>query len=506
MVQGNSLLKRAMKRYKIYIGFLFLWLFSSILVTVVSGSYTWDGKTYKHRLHKKFDDGFYEVYSNEDEVCTSGIIIPGTELLPAWLLGIVYFCGMGYLFMGIAIIAEIFMGAIEVITSQTRKIKYKDENDEVQYFEVTVWNATVANITLMALGTSAPEILFNIIETILTLGKEPDKLGPSAIVGSASYNFLMISAFSIISVPTGTIKKINAFPVYILTSIISIFAYIWMYIVLAVWTKDMVTYAEAFITLGMFVVLILCAYFADKWSEKVRLKAQEALEEEQDKHETDAKYNLKNFYNLFKSTKSERKRIENKKDKVGENHNQDSSGDNESIDMHDAFDSHNEQSRQSKQNSELGAYFGDTLQIHGIKSIAPEDLKKAAILKSELDTVRYRSIVGRNLSGHSPFLSRKQNHKKGDAHNKKGIKTTLGLNSLVGFKCMRYTINESEEQVKIEIIKKVVKAMKVGFRTIDDTAVTPDDYSSLETIIEFEEGENLTEDVFVKTSKTRPRN
>ena len=31
--------------------------------------------------------------------------------------------------------------------------------------KVNVWNPTVANLTLMALGSSAPEILLNVIET-----------------------------------------------------------------------------------------------------------------------------------------------------------------------------------------------------------------------------------------------------------------------------------------------------------------------------------------------------
>jgi solute carrier family 8 (sodium/calcium exchanger) len=32
--------------------------------------------------------------------------------------------------------------------------------------KVNVWNPTVANLTLMALGSSAPEILLNVIETV----------------------------------------------------------------------------------------------------------------------------------------------------------------------------------------------------------------------------------------------------------------------------------------------------------------------------------------------------
>lgn len=93
-------------------------------------AYTWQGREYEHRKYTTFERGSIEVFSNNDEVCSSGIIIPGTELLDYPLLGTFYFLGMAYLFLGIAIIAEIFMGAIEVITSQTRKIKYQDEKSD----------------------------------------------------------------------------------------------------------------------------------------------------------------------------------------------------------------------------------------------------------------------------------------------------------------------------------------------------------------------------------------
>ena len=33
-------------------------------------------------------------------------------------------------------------------------------------YHVMVWNPTVANLTLMALGSSAPEILLSVIETV----------------------------------------------------------------------------------------------------------------------------------------------------------------------------------------------------------------------------------------------------------------------------------------------------------------------------------------------------
>lgn len=55
----------------------------------------------------------------------------------------------------------------------------------------------MANLTLMALGSSAPEILLAIIETSGNLGGCPGELGPSTIVGSAAFNLLVISAASI---------------------------------------------------------------------------------------------------------------------------------------------------------------------------------------------------------------------------------------------------------------------------------------------------------------------
>ena len=52
----------------------------------------------------------------------------------------------------------------------------------------------------MALGSSAPEIILNIYETIITLGGTPGELGASTIVGSAAFNFLVISGVSIYAV------------------------------------------------------------------------------------------------------------------------------------------------------------------------------------------------------------------------------------------------------------------------------------------------------------------
>ena len=83
-----------------------------------------------------------------------------------WVRATLYMVTMLWIFLGVAIVADVFMCGIEKITSKTRVIKIPDpENkDEVKTVEVKVWNDTVANLSLMAFGTSAPEILLSVIE------------------------------------------------------------------------------------------------------------------------------------------------------------------------------------------------------------------------------------------------------------------------------------------------------------------------------------------------------
>lgn len=133
--------------------------------------------------------------------------------------------------------------------------------------QVKIWNPTIANLTLMALGSSAPEILLSVIETVQTLGSTPGELGPSTIVGSAAFNLLVISGVSIAAVGEET-KKIADRGVFFITAFSSLFAYIWMLIVLEYWTEGYVTYIEAALTLFFFVVLLVSAFAADKYNER----------------------------------------------------------------------------------------------------------------------------------------------------------------------------------------------------------------------------------------------
>lgn len=207
------------------------------------------------------------------------IDVPGTSLMPAWLMGAAYFIFMVWLFMGIAISADIFMEAIEVITSKTSIVQVWDQNsNSMQQMEVQIWNPTMANLTLMAFGSSAPEIILSVLEAIKDLGHPAGDLGPSTIVGSAAFNLLVISAVSIYAVGED-VKKIDDMGVFLTTAVFSVFAYVWLYYCLSIETPGQVTTKEAYWTFGFFFILLILAFSADKFNQrKKKRESEEELE------------------------------------------------------------------------------------------------------------------------------------------------------------------------------------------------------------------------------------
>jgi len=173
---------------------------------------------------------------------------------------ILYLMGLAWSFLGVAIIADVFMGAIEKITSKkTRKLD-KERN---RYVTVTVWNSTVANLTLMALGSSAPEILLNCIEIVADdfyLGG----LGPSTIVGSAAFNLLVIIAVCVASIPAGEVRAIKEVGVYWLTAVWSLLAYIWLLVMVLGTSKYVIEVWEGVLTFLFFPLLVGSAYLMDR--------------------------------------------------------------------------------------------------------------------------------------------------------------------------------------------------------------------------------------------------
>jgi len=192
---------------------------------------------------------------------------------PTPLIAIVYLVLLLWTFVGVAIVADVFMAAIEKITS--KKATYKTESGHIRTGEI--WNPTVANLTLMALGSSAPEILLNVI------GIFPDyvsgELGPSTIVGSAAFNLLVIIAVCVVAIPNGQVRKVATVGVYAITAFSSIFAYVWLLIILQWVSPDVVEWWEGVATFMFFWILVVVAYIMDINSEPV-LELKDGLQEE----------------------------------------------------------------------------------------------------------------------------------------------------------------------------------------------------------------------------------
>ncbi|KAM3871527.1 sodium/calcium exchanger 3 isoform 2-T2 [Diretmus argenteus] len=200
--------------------------------------------------------------------CQPGIILPiwypedpsmGDKIARV----IVYFVALIYMFLGVSIIADRFMAAIEVITSQEKEIVIKRPNGETTTTTIRVWNETVSNLTLMALGSSTPEILLSVIEVC---GHEfkSGEIGPSTIVGSAAFNMFVIVGLCVSVIPQGEVRKVKHLRVFFITAGWSVFAYIWLYMILAVFSPNVVQIWEGLLTLAFFPICVILAWVADR--------------------------------------------------------------------------------------------------------------------------------------------------------------------------------------------------------------------------------------------------
>jgi len=78
--------------------------------------------------------GGYVVYNSP--VCfESWLLLPAENLWPAWIRGILYTMAILYIFLGIAIAADVFMLSIEMITSKKRLVLTYDYEQKKKHSE-----------------------------------------------------------------------------------------------------------------------------------------------------------------------------------------------------------------------------------------------------------------------------------------------------------------------------------------------------------------------------------
>ncbi|GLD70786.1 sodium/calcium exchanger 1-like isoform X1, partial [Lates japonicus] len=200
--------------------------------------------------------------------CIEGVILPvwkpdNPAFTDRLARATIYFVGLAYMFLGVSIIADRFMASIEVITSQERQITIKKPNGEKITTTVRIWNETVSNLTLMALGSSAPEILLSVVE-VCGHNFNAGELGPNTIVGSAAFNMFVIIGLCVSVIPEGETRKVKHLRVFFVTATWSVFAYTWLYLILAVFSPGVVEIWEGLLTLFFFPIFVGFAYVADR--------------------------------------------------------------------------------------------------------------------------------------------------------------------------------------------------------------------------------------------------
>ena len=346
--------------------------------------------------------------------------------------------------------------SIETITSQTRTIEVFDrERDEYVTIDTQIWNMTMANLTLMALGSSAPEILLNVIQTAQTIAVPPPELGASTIVGSAAFNLLVISGCSIIGVGE-EYKKVEQYGVFAITSITSLFAYIWLYLVLKVITPNEVEIWEAVLTFVFFPILLIVSYAADRCA--TYYKDQEASEAElKEKKEEEAN-----------------KVIKSKLRKIATALNNDVV-----IQVCQEINNAETNKVDPKQKSEIIKLYQDLFQTNNLKSVQVPQLLKALQPDSLLERFAYR-----NRDKADPEFMKMKGTKGQIA--KETTFDEKSANKDYGFKCLHYSVTESAGHVEIEVVRKNPLAPEeIGVRTVDDTAKEGKDYNAINELVKF---------------------
>ncbi|KAG5567751.1 hypothetical protein RHGRI_003062 [Rhododendron griersonianum] len=168
--------------------------------------------------------------------CQDYLIFPGETALGDGFRAFLYFLGLAYCFIGLSAITARFFRSMEAVVKHGRTVVEIDPltNREVVRQE-KVWNYTIADITLLAFGTSFPQISLATIDAIRNLGNlYAGGLGPGTLVGSAAFDLFPIHAVCVVVPKAGELKKISDLGVWLVELFWSFWAYIWLYIILEV--------------------------------------------------------------------------------------------------------------------------------------------------------------------------------------------------------------------------------------------------------------------------------
>jgi len=197
-----------------------------------------------------------------EKSCESWLVLGSESVLSETALGIALGLLLMYVFLGIAVITDVLMEAITSITSKTETVRVKDLQGKTMDISVPIWNPRIANVTLLALGAAAPEIFLCFFSTFADIESAPKDIGPMALIGSASFNLLVVTGTSIMAV--ASVKRVLSISTFIVTALFASFAYVWLFLVLVVFSPAYIEFWEAMTTLLFYPLLLFFVWATEK--------------------------------------------------------------------------------------------------------------------------------------------------------------------------------------------------------------------------------------------------
>ncbi|XP_060943354.1 sodium/calcium exchanger 1b isoform X16 [Limanda limanda] len=392
----------------------------------------------------------------------------------------VYFVALVYMFLGVSIIADRFMASIEVITSQEKEITIKKPNGETTTTTVRIWNETVSNLTLMALGSSAPEILLSVIE-VIGHRFQAGTLGPSTIVGSAAFNMFVIIGLCVYVVPDGETRKVKHLRVFFVTATWSIFAYIWLYLILCVISPGVVQVWEGLLTFMFFPICVVFAWVADR-----RLLFYKYVYK---------RYRTGKQRGMIIETEGDRPLPSKMDGKMLNSHGVDFLDGSLGLDL-DEKDLDEEETRR-----DMAKILKELKQKHPDKEV--EQLIELAnyqvLSQQQKSRAFYRCQATRLMTGAGNILKKHAADQARKAVSMHEVRSDVGENdpiSRIFFEPGSYQCLENCGTVAVNVMRRggdLSKTLTVEYRTEDGTANAGSDYEFTEGVVVFKAGETLKE-------------
>lgn len=240
------------------------------------------------------------------------------------------------------------------------------------------------------------------------------------------------------------VKWINDMGVFTVTTVFSIFSYIWLWIVL----KDQrVEIWEAVLTLVFFFVLIIFSYGADRYNSYKENKQRQLLGKKDEDEMPFIEYDA----------------LEIQRELTAE------------AEGHPPSDPEKRQ----KMKQFLKIHLGTEV----IQSIDFNELKKKVDGESMLARIKYRKQVQAQMTCKKPAVAKGEIVKLEHAHAANLDKRDR--NPEFGFKCLHYSVSEGSGSIRIYIENKKGLNKTIVVKTIDDQATGGEDYESIHQNLEF---------------------